>query len=423
MSPQRRPSFVAVLSIVAALSVACASGRVGSLKGSHDFVAGAEAQERSAGDVYGVYFGTYTEGWSCSAESPCTGKGIYRATFNAKTGALSAPVLAHESVNPSYLAVHGKAGSRYLYAVNEVGNYGGKPTGAVSAFKIEDNGDLKLINQVPSMGADPAHLSVSASGKYVLVANYSGGSVASFKILDNGGLQLAASVQHSGSGPHPNQGAPHAHFIANDNQGQRVFVADLGIDQVLVYALDEATGALTPNVPPFGAVPAGGGPRHVAFEQQGRLVYTNNELSHTVTVFARDAATHALTPIQTLSSLLPGDPQQAESSEIVMSADGEHLYVGNRGPNSIAVFDVDKASGKLSLKATVSTGGNWPRDFKLDPSGNFIVLGNNRSGDVKVFALDHATGLPSDTGTKVPLNQVSNVAFVLPTDSHRPASH
>jgi 6-phosphogluconolactonase len=408
----KRCSFVALLALGTVLTVACGSERASTLKGSHDAVSGVGAQERGADDVYGVYFGTYTEGWSCSAESPCTGKGIYRATFNAKTGALSQPILAHEAVNPSYLAVRSQGGHRYLYAVNEVGNYGGKPTGAVSAFKIEASGDLTLLNQIPSMGADPAHLSVSKSGKYVLVANYSGGSVSSFEILDDGSLQLAASVQHAGRGPHPHQGAPHAHFIANDDQGQRVFVADLGIDQVLVYALDESTGALTPNVPPFGAVPPGSGPRHVAFEKQGKLVYTNNELSHSVTVFARDSATHALTPLQTLSSQRPGEPQEAESSEIVMSADGNHLYVGNRGPNSIAVFDVNDASGMLSLKATVSSGGNWPRDFKLDPTGNFIVLGNNRSGDVKVFALDHETGLPSATGVQVALNQVSNVVFV-----------
>lgn len=412
MRPKRPPSFVALLAIGTALTVACASDRGGNLKGSHHLVAGGAAPERRAGPVYDVYFGTYTEGWSCRAESPCTGKGIYRATFNAESGALSSPVLAHESVNPSYLAVLSRGRDRYLYAVNEVGNYGGKPTGAVSAFKIEHNADLRLISQVPSMGADPAHLSVSKSGKYLLVANYSGGSVSSFKILDDGSLQLAGVVQHSGSGPHPNQGSPHAHFIANDNQGERVFVADLGIDQLLVYRLDESTGVLTSNVPPFGAVPGGSGPRHVAFEKQGKRVYTNNELAQTVTVFARDAATHALTPIQTVSSLLPGDPQEGQSSEITMSADGDHLYVANRGPNSIAVFDVSKASGLLSLKATVSSGGNWPRDFKLDPSGSFIVLGNNRSGDVKTFALDHDTGLPSDTGVQVALNQVTNVVFV-----------
>jgi 6-phosphogluconolactonase len=395
--------LIPIFAVATALTVGCGSGRVGSPKNGHD----------SSGAQVDVYFGTYTEGWSCSAESPCTGRGIYRATFDSKSGALSAPVLAHESVNPSYLAVARKGGNRYLYAVNEVGNYGGKPTGAVSAFKIEAGGSLTLLNQVPSMGADPAHVSVSSSGKFVLVANYSGGSVASFKILDDGSLQLAASVQHSGAkGPHPNQQAPHAHFIASDGMGKRVFVADLGLDQVLVYALDEVTGALTPNVPPFGAVPPGGGPRHLAFEKHGRFVYANNELAQTVTVFARDAATHSLTPVQTLSSLMPDDAQPGQSSEIVMSANGDHLYVGNRGPNSIAVFDVSKATGQLSLKATVSTGGNWPRDFKLDLSGRFIVLGNNRSGDVKVFALDAATGLPAATGVEVALNQVSSIVFV-----------
>jgi 6-phosphogluconolactonase len=401
MNAKHRSFPASILAIVAALTAACGYGRVVTPKESHDMTA----------EQLDVYFGTYTEGWSCTAETPCTGRGIYRATFDSKTGALSAPVLAHESVNPSYLAVTRKGGNRYLYAVNEVGSYGGKPTGAVSAFKIEAGGALTLLNQLPSMGADPAHVSVSSSGKLVLVANYSGGSVASFRILDDGSLQLAASVQHSGAaGPHPNQRAPHAHFIANDSRGERLFVADLGLDQVLVYALDESTGAFEPNVPPFGAVPPGSGPRHLAFEKQGRFVYANNELAQTVTVFSRDSATHALAPVQTLSSVMPGDPQ-GQSAEIALSADGDHLYVSNRGPNSIAVFDVTEATGQLSLKATVSTGGNWPRDFKLDPSGRFIVLGNNRSGDVLVFALDAATGLPVATGVHVPLNQVSSIVF------------
>jgi 6-phosphogluconolactonase len=403
MSAKHRYLLSSIFAVVTALTAGCGAGGVVSPKDSDDIPAG----------MVDVYFGTYTEGWSCTAESPCTGRGIYRATFDSKSGALSAPVLAHESVNPSYLAAASKGGNRYLYAVNEVGNHDGKPTGAVSAFKIEAGGALTLLNQVPSMGADPAHVSVSSSGKFVLVANYSGGSVASFHILDDGSLRLAASVQHSGDkGPHPNQQAPHAHFIANDSQAARVFVADLGLDQVLVYALDESTGALTPNVPPFGAVPPGGGPRHLAFEEQGRFVYANNELAQTVTVFARDPASHALAPVQTLSSVMPDDPQPGQSSEIVMSADGDHLYVGNRGPNSIAVFDVTKPTGQLSLKSTVSTGGNWPRDFKLDPSGRFIVLGNNRSGDVQVFALDAATGLPVATGTHVALNQVASILFV-----------
>lgn len=398
-----------VTCIALALTTSCGSEKV-SPKGSLDAASAGATQELRDGQTYRVYFGTYTEGWSCTAESPCTGKGIYRATFNVRTGALSEPALAHESVNPSYLAVSTRGASRYLYAVNEVGNFGGQSTGAVSAFKIENDGDLTLLNQVASRGADPAHVSVSKSGKYVLVANYSGGSIASFRILDDGRLQPAGFVQHSGNGPHPRQTAPHAHFISDE--GERVFVADLGLDQVLVYALDEATGALTPNTPPFGSVPAGAGPRHVAFAKQGRFVYANNELTQTVTVFDRDTATQALTPIQTASSLAAGDTQPGQSSEIAMAADGRHLYVGNRGPNSIAVFEVSESTGMITLKTTVPSGGDWPRDFKLDPSGRFVVLGNNRSGDVKVFALDRDTGLPSDAGTRVALNQVANVVFV-----------
>lgn len=412
MNPKRGSLSVALLTLGSTFSFACGAGHVGGLDGNVGVAPGEAKQAPSKGPIYNVYFGTYTEGWSCSDAFPCTGAGIYRATFNANTGALTEPVLAYATRNPSYLAVHTKGGLNYLYAVNEVGNHGGKSTGAVSAFRIESNGGLTLLNQVPSGGTDPAHVSVSRSGNYVLVANYGGGNVASFKILSDGNLAPADVEQHVGRGPHSRQEAPHAHFIANDEQGERVFVADLGLDQVLVYELDETTGALTPNNPPFGSVPPGSGPRHATFDEQGEFVYTNNELAQTVTVFDRDKTTHALTPIQTVSSLLPSDPQEGQSSEILMSKDGDHLYVGNRGPNSIGVFDVNKATGMINLKATVSTGGHWPRDFKFDPSGKFIVLGNTLSGDVKVFALDPDTGLPSATGGQIALNQVTNMAFV-----------
>ncbi|HEY0709116.1 MAG TPA: beta-propeller fold lactonase family protein, partial [Polyangia bacterium] len=174
-----------------------------------------------------VYIGTYTKGWACD-QNDCTSKGIYRADFDPASGKLSGLAVAAESENPSYLTVH--PNGKFLYAVNELGDWKGDKTGAVSAFAIEPSGDLRLLNQLSSFGADPCHISLTSSGKEVLVANYSGGSVASYTIGEDGQLQEGSNVKHSGKSVHKNQEAPHAHYITESPQkAGMIYVADLGI--------------------------------------------------------------------------------------------------------------------------------------------------------------------------------------------------
>ena len=188
--------------------------------------------ERQAPATYALYIGTYTRGWACAEKNDCTSGGIYRAEFDATTGALSVPELVATAVNPSYVTVH--PNGRFAYAVSEVADYGGRRTGAVSAYRIGTGGQLTAISMLSSFGTDPCHLSVDASGRHLFVANYGGGSIASYRIAASGLLTMASTIRHTGSGPHPNQQAPHAHYIAESHARGRVYVADLGTDQVRV---------------------------------------------------------------------------------------------------------------------------------------------------------------------------------------------
>ena len=253
---------------------------------------------RTAGtDDYLIYVGTYTGGAS---------KGIYAFRFQASTGKTVPVGLVAESASPSFLAVHPDHGT--LYAVNEASvREGGN--GAVSAFAIDaETGRLTFLNKVSSGGRDPCHLTVDRYGKWLLAANYSSGSVSVFPIRGDGRLGEASSlVQHSGSGKDPRrQAGPHAHSVNLSPDGRFLLVSDLGLDKVLMYRFDIASGSLTANDPPFVKVSEGAGPRHLSFHPNGRFVYLINELSSTLTAFAYDADRGSLREVETISTLPQG---------------------------------------------------------------------------------------------------------------------
>ncbi|MCC7051768.1 MAG: lactonase family protein [Gemmatimonadaceae bacterium] len=359
---------------------------------------------------YALYIGTYTQGWACAEKSDCTSAGIYRAEFDATTGALAAPVLVATAVNPSYVTVH--PGGRFAYAVSEVGDHMGQATGAITAYRIGAGGQLTAIGTLSSFGQDPCHVSVDASGRHLFVANYSGGSIASYRIATNGTLTVASTIAHAGSGPHANQRGPHAHWIAESPARRRVYVADLGIDQVRVYRVNAATGALTLNAAPPGQLPPGSGPRHIAFHPSNRYAYVNNELASTVTVFRHAAATGALSPVQTLRTVPEGFTGENNTAEIQASADGRFVYVANRGHNSIAVFAVDATSGRLTLLDVTPSLGDWPRDFKLDPTGGFLLVEHQKSDNIVVFRIDRATGRLTPTGHELRVSKPVSIAWM-----------
>jgi 6-phosphogluconolactonase len=353
-----------------------------------------------------VYFGTYT-----GAKS----KGIYVSRLDMSSGALSAPELAAEVTSPSYLAVH--PARDFLYAVNEVSDYGGKPTGSVTAFAINrSTGKLTALNQQSSAGAGPAHLVVDRSGRNVLVANYGGGSVTVLPIAQDGGLKPAsASIQHTGSSVNPQrQKEPHAHSVNLDPDNRLAYVADLGIDKILIYRFNAGDGSLIASAPPSVSVQAGAGPRHLAMHPQGRFAYVINELQCTVTAFSRDPMQGGLTPLQTISTLPPGQTMLPAYSgaDVQLHPSGRFLYGSTRGHDSIAVFAIDQKSGTLTAVQHEPTGGQTPRGFGIDPSGAYLLAANQRSDAVVVFRIDPQTGRLTPTAKKIDIGAPVCVKFV-----------
>jgi 6-phosphogluconolactonase len=353
-----------------------------------------------------VYIGTYTGEKS---------KGIYVTRMNPATGELTAPELAAETPSPSFLAVH--PSRNLLYSVNEVNTFQGKPAGAVTAFSIDRaTGKLTLLNQQSSVGGGPAHLIVDKEGRNVLVANYGGGSVAVLPIDADGRLKPSSSfVQHTGSSVNASrQKEPHAHSVNVDAADKFAYVADLGLDKVLVYKYDSAKGTLTPNDPPFATVKPGSGPRHFALHTTGRFAYVINELTCTVTAFRNDAATGTLTEIESVSTLPPGTIMQPQfsGSEVQVHPSGKFLYAANRGNDTIAVFTIDQATGRLTQVQHQLTLGNIPRGFGIDPDGRFLLAGNQKSDTLVVFRIDQQSGRLTPTGQKLDIGAPVSVKFV-----------
>jgi len=358
------------------------------------------------GEDFFVYFGTYT-----GAKS----KGIYRARFDDATGRLHDPQLAAETRNPSFLAVH--PGGAFLYAVGEVDNARGKRAGAVSAYAIEPgSGKLTLLNEETSGGTGPCHLSVDATGKCVLVANYGSGSIAALPIRADGSLAEAATIiQHAGSSVNPQrQAGPHAHFICPSPDNRFALAADLGLDKVLVYHLDAAAARLTTNHPPAAVVAHGAGPRHLAFHPNGKLAYVINEMALTITAFRYDAERAVMFEEQTISTLPSGYEATARDStaEIAVHPTGRFVYGSNRGHDSIVVFQVDDKTGRLAMVQHEPTRGKTPRHFAIDPSGRWLIAENQGSDSVVVFALDPATGRLRPTGVTLEIPSPICAVFV-----------
>jgi 6-phosphogluconolactonase len=357
--------------------------------------AASAAGEATKTTKFWVYIGTYTGGKSKS-------KGIYRCEFDAATGKLSEPVLAAELTDPSFLAIH--PNTRYLYAVGEMHDFEGKSSGAVTAFSLDPaSGELKQLNQKPSGGAGPCHVVVDRQGKNVLVANYGGGSAAVLRIEDDGRLgERTGFSQHSGKSVDPTrQEGPHAHSINLDAANRFAFVADLGLDQVLVYRFDPDKGTIEKNEPPSAKVAPKSGPRHFAFHPSGRFAYTNNEMANTVTAMSYDSEKGELKPIQTISTLPEGYNRPTFTAEVQVHPSGKFLYCSNRGHNSIAVFTIDASTGQLTAAGHQAEGIKTPRNFCIDPTGQFALVANQDGDSILVFRIDGQTGALQATGEKV----------------------
>lgn len=349
-------------------------------------------------DELTLYIGTYTSG-----SQP--GEGIYIYRMNEKTAELSHFKTITGVADPSFLALDSKR--RHLYAVNEVEQFEGKPSGSVSAFTIDKKtGDLTFLNKQSTSGAHPCHLIVDEKGNNVLVANYSGGSVAVLPITDAGSLGMMSSfVQHKGSSVNRDrQNGPHAHCIQLDESNRYALAVDLGLDKILVYKFDKKTGALVANDVPSIDVSPGDGPRHLTFHPNGKFVYVINELSNTIIAFAYEKDDGTLKRLQTVRTLPLGFEGRSWTAEVVISPSGKFLYGSNRGHDSIVSFAIDKDTGHLTYIEHVPTQGKHPRHFTIAPNGKFLLVANRDSNSIVSFRIDKDTGRLEPTGqtTRVP---------------------
>lgn len=349
-----------------------------------------------------THYLVYTGGFS-DADS----QGIYAFSFDAATGKLKPLGLAAAAKSPTYFAVH--PNGRLLYAVvNRLDAAGG-----VSSYEIDHRtGKLKLLNTVSARGPNTCYVSVSHSGKYVLAANYASGSVASYPVLADGRLGEATGFsQHHGSSVDPDrQSGPHGHSINASPDDRFAIAADLGIDQLLVYRLEG--GALIPNDPPFTKVASGSGPRHFVFHPSGRIAYVIEELSSSMTVFDYDAERGVLREVQTIS-LLPSEYTGSNASaDVQVHPSGRFVYGSNRGDDTIAVFAVDRDSGKLTFVNRAKSHGKTPRIFAIDPTGQFLIAANEDSSTLVVFRIDQKSGRLTATGEQAAAPKPTCVKFV-----------
>ena len=333
--------------------------------------------------------GTYTNGKST---------GVYVYDFDSKTGAATV-IDSIKTSNPSYLAV--STDKKFVYAVNEDAEPG--VGGKVTAFSFDkQSGKLSALNQQRSMGDHPCYITADKTGKWVIVGNYSSGTAAVLPVQKDGSLGEAVStVQHKGSSINKQrQNSAHVHATVLSPDNRFLFVPDLGIDKLMVYGFNVVNGELDSSKGRSVKLEDGSGPRHFDFHPNGRWAYLVQELAGTITAFTYTK--NGLAKFQRISTLPAGYNKPFSSADIHVSKDGKFLYASNRdSSNTIAIFRINPQSGRLSLVGHQSTLGKTPRNFNFDPTGNFLLVANQRSDAIVIFKRNAQTGLLRDTGKRI----------------------
>ncbi|MGV3538808.1 MAG: lactonase family protein [Rufibacter sp.] len=341
-----------------------------------------------------VYVGTYAKP---DAES------IFAFRLNESTGELTKVMAVKAGENPSFLALDNDR--KHLYAVNETTQYEGQKSGAVSAFAIDQQtGNLTFLNKQPSLGGAPCYISLDHTNKVALVANYEGGNVTAFPVGPDGKLGTSSDMdQHEGKGPKKQQGSAHAHCILPDPANQFALAVDLGIDQIVSYKLNPQSGKLERQAQAAFRTEAGAGPRHLTFHPNQKYAYVINELNSTLTALDYNPANGTFTEIETFSTLPADYTGESFCADVHVSKDGRFVYGSNRGHNSIVVFSIDPATGRLTLVQHQSVNGDWPRNFTLTPSGKMLLVANQRSNNITTYHVDTKSGKLTYTGRSAQL--------------------
>lgn len=347
--------------------------------------------------MYNLLVGTYT--------SPDKSQGIYVYSFNTETGEFSSKSVATGIKNPSYLAI--AKDRKHVYSVSEGSE------GQISAFSFNPvTGQLTFLNSAPAGGNGPCYVSVDDNNKFVFAGNYGGGSITAIPINADGSLsQDIQKIQHEGKSIKPNQDKPHVHAAVLSKDNKFLFVPDLGTDKVNIYGVDiTKPKPLTPASPAFASITAGGGPRHFTVHPNGKFAYVILENTGEVVVF--DYASGQLKEKQKVSMPVAGYDGNIHAADIHISPDGKFLYGSMRAEiNELGIYSIDK-KGLLKWVGRQSTMGKIPRNFEIDPTGNFLLVGNQNSDEIVIFKRDKKTGLLTDTGKRISVGKPVCLKFV-----------
>ncbi len=348
-----------------------------------------------------VYFGS----------SSHTEVGIFHSQMNLNNGVLTATRQVHDLYDVKFLTSN--PDKSVLYAVAKQAE---PQIPVVAAFSIKDNGQLMWLNSVPVNDTTGVHIAVHPRGRFLLTAHYSGHSISVFPIQSDGKVgEKSQSFKHSGGSRvvAGRQEKPHPHWVGFSPDGRFAFVPDLGKDQVVIYQVNKDETKLSTH----GAadLPAGGGPRHMRFSKDGRFIFVLNELQLSVSTLSYNAEKGTATLVSTTPTLSTSIKEKEtfnSASEIVVHPSGRFVYTGNRGHDSVSVFQVDESSGKLTLLEVESIRGSWPRNINLSPEGNWLLAAGAKSNTVSTFAVDNDSGeLSFPTGNVINVPEPITIEF------------
>jgi 6-phosphogluconolactonase len=346
--------------------------------------------------------GTQTSGTS-------TSKGIYAYSFEAGSGDIKQIGLAAELDNPTFLVL--SPDGRVVYSVGR--RPGGQNHGLVFSFALDrKKANLTPVNSASSMSGGASHVAVDHTGRCVFAANYGGGSAVSFAVDEHGHLSEPVSFVQYTADATRNERSPHAHRVTVSPDNRFLLVNDLGLDQIHVHHLDAATAKLTPNDPPLWRSAPGYGPRALQFHPNGKWAYCVNELKPTVNVLGWDGDRGTLTTLQDISLVPEGYHGAAAPSDIVFDKKMRFAYVASRLDDFMATFTVAPDDGKLTLLERTSCGGKRPRHIALDPSDGWLLVANQDTDNIAVFARDKKTGRLANAGKSFPLGVPQCLLFV-----------
>ena len=343
-----------------------------------------------------LFAGGFTEGEE---------KGMYIFEFNSRNGGLELISQSDVGPSPSYFCFSDK--HSLIYALNEVMEFKGSFGGGLTTLKYDiKNGQFEKLNEMLIPYAGPCYISMSPDNSFLFIANYSNGSVAVVKLNDSG---IPESITDTIMYVKEEPDRSHAHMILGDPQGKNIYVTDLGLDRILRYDFDRQSGKLHLAENGITSLPVRSGPRHFVFNSDGSKLYVINELGSTIMVFKVDE-TSGLKLIQTLPTVREGFEGNNYCADIHIGNNGKFLYGSNRGENTIVIFNIAE-DGLLNLAGQITCGGNWPRNFVIDPSGKFLLVGNQKSDQISVYKINRKTGIPEGPVTSASMKMPACLKF------------